>query len=200
MRRLSKKTVKSNVGRLEAIAGFSLLESLVIVVIVGILAAIAAPSWLGFMNQQRLGRATEEVVQVIRKAQAEAKRTGTYREARFNFAADPPQYAIVPVQASYTPAFSLAPFAIAQVRPWETLGRGNIAARTLRLTDNNPNGDSIIFSPKGEVVRTTLAPTNPAQLPYTVTISLYSRPNVKRCVRVESLLGAMSQGSNTQCP
>lgn len=190
---------------LPAIAGFTLLENLVVIVIVATLAAIAAPGWLGFMSQQRLARANDQVLIVIRKAQAEAKRTGTFREARFNFAVDPPQYAVLPVVTTLAPTLTLTPYSTAQLAtmtiPWETLGQGNIGTNTIRLTDNNPNGDSIIFSPKGEVVRRTLAASNPTTLPYIVRVSLYNRPNVRRCIRVETILGATSQGAGTtECP
>ena len=200
MRRTKVSPTRSS---LPAIAGFTLLENLVILVIVGTLAAIAAPGWLGFMSQQRLARSNEQVLQAVRKAQADAKRTGSYRELRFNFVADPPQYAVLPVVTSLTPTLTLSPVPAGQIpaHNWETLGQGNIGTNTIRLTDNNPNGDSIIFSPKGDVVRRTLATSNPTTLPYIVRVSLHNRPNVRRCIRVETILGATSQGSGTtECP
>jgi type II secretory pathway pseudopilin PulG len=50
-------------------AGFTLLENLTIVVILGILAAIAVPSWLGFQQRQRLANAVDMVVATLHEAQ-----------------------------------------------------------------------------------------------------------------------------------
>jgi prepilin-type N-terminal cleavage/methylation domain-containing protein len=54
--------------------GFTLLEVLVIALIVGILSAIAAPSWLAFINRQRVRTVNDRVLQSLRRAQSEAKR------------------------------------------------------------------------------------------------------------------------------
>lgn len=53
--------------------GFTLIEMLVTVAMVGVLSAIAIPSWLGFLQQQRLGASTDSVLQSIRAAQVQAK-------------------------------------------------------------------------------------------------------------------------------
>jgi type II secretory pathway pseudopilin PulG len=50
-------------------AGFTLLENLTIVVIVGILAAIAVPSWFGLQQRQRLSNALNMVVATLHEAQ-----------------------------------------------------------------------------------------------------------------------------------
>ncbi|MES1026478.1 hypothetical protein ABN584_26630 [Gloeocapsa sp. BRSZ] len=48
---------------------------LVAIAVAGILAAIATPSWLSFVQQQRLSAATDRVYQAVRTTQAEAKKT-----------------------------------------------------------------------------------------------------------------------------
>jgi type II secretory pathway pseudopilin PulG len=53
-------------------AGFTLLELLVIVVMVGVLAAIVAPSWLGFLNRQRVATVRSDLLQTIKQTQQDA--------------------------------------------------------------------------------------------------------------------------------
>ena len=54
-------------------AGFSLLELLVVLAIAGILAAIAAPSWIAFSGGARLGAANDAAARSLREAQARAR-------------------------------------------------------------------------------------------------------------------------------
>ena len=53
--------------------GFSLLEQIIILVIVGILSAIAAPGWNGFLQARELNVAQEQVQAGIKQAQHLAK-------------------------------------------------------------------------------------------------------------------------------
>lgn len=192
----------------QSTAGFTLIELLVIIVIVGVLFAIAAPGWLAFMNRQRLGRANEQIFQTIRTAQIEAKRTRTYREARFDNNSGSPRVAVLPLTASTSgtggqQVMTLTPLSNTQVNTWQNLGQGDVKSGTLTLTENNPNGSGIIFNPDGAVASQTQATTNPSlsSTPiFSVTLALTQSSSVKQCVQVQTLLGAISQASNASCP
>ncbi len=55
-------------------AGFTLLENLIIILIISLLSAVVAPTWLGFINRYRLTTATQQLQWAFKMAQTNAKR------------------------------------------------------------------------------------------------------------------------------
>ncbi|AFY74745.1 prepilin-type N-terminal cleavage/methylation domain-containing protein [Synechococcus sp. PCC 7502] len=53
--------------------GYTLLEILVVMTMIGILSAIAAPGWIGFLNNQSVRSANGKVYSAIAQAKSEAK-------------------------------------------------------------------------------------------------------------------------------
>lgn len=78
-------------------SGFTLLELLVVVILVAILAGIAAPGWLGYLNRQRLTRARNDLIQVLEQAQTDAQQQNSTRVVSIS-SSNPPQ-----VEVSSTP-------------------------------------------------------------------------------------------------
>ncbi len=62
-------------GSRRGAAGFTLLEMLVVLFMVSLLAAIAAPSWLGFADGYRLNNGLSAIVLGMRQAQTQAIHT-----------------------------------------------------------------------------------------------------------------------------
>ncbi|MEG4285229.1 type II secretion system protein [Microcoleus sp. A006_D1] len=173
--------------------GFTLLEVLIVVLILGIFASIAAPGWLGFINRQRVRTVNDRVLQTLRSAQSEAKRTKsdivvTFNNDKSTPAADPP-----------TVTFS---------RPLPTGGStqqlnggGEIKARQIELTHNAANlnpANSIVFNYQGNVneLPAPVAPATNKRLVVTVSALPSS---TKQCVIVETILGGMRTDEGAAC-
>ncbi|MDC0835925.1 hypothetical protein AY599_10500 [Leptolyngbya valderiana BDU 20041] len=81
-------------------AGFTIVELLVVIVMAGILAAIAAPGWLAFVNRQRINSTTDAALQIMRTAQSRAVTENRAWEASFREVDGQLQGAAHPVETS----------------------------------------------------------------------------------------------------
>ena len=196
--------------------GFTLLEVLVTVLVLGILSSIAAPSWLAFINNQRVRTVNDRVLQSLRSAQSEAKRTKRDVTVTFNYApnATPP---IDPPKIAFYPALATGGDALDPVLDKDIIDKGGskqklnaggeIKPGTIALLTNATTpGDadlplnSIIFDYQGNVKKLPPDPSDPKKTrAFVVTIS----PAVgggKKCVFVETILGGMRTDEGAACP
>lgn len=97
------KLPKSFNHHTEENAGFTLIEMLVVVLIIGILSAIAAPGWQAFLNKQQANKASDVIFSAIQSAQREAKREKkSYSVSFVNDSNNTPEFAIYPSSSSPT--------------------------------------------------------------------------------------------------
>jgi prepilin-type N-terminal cleavage/methylation domain-containing protein len=85
------------------ISGYTLLELLVVLAIIGILSAIAAPSWVSFLNTQRLNAAQSQIQQALQEAKSNAKRDKMTWQVSFRQQNNKAQWLIHP-QSNTIPA------------------------------------------------------------------------------------------------
>jgi type II secretory pathway pseudopilin PulG len=174
---------KNNASR-KGDKGYTILELLVIVIMLGVLASIAAPGWLGFINRQRVRTVNDRVFQSLRTAQSEAKRTKRDVTIVFN-AVDPPTVTI-------------------DGNTQQLNAQGEIKPGTITLTVNTPAAtippNSLTFDYQGNLTTGTT--------PFYVTVAPSgSAPNTsaKKCAIVQTLIGGMRTGegndpANGGCP
>lgn len=189
--------------------GFTLLELLVIVVIIGVLSAIIGPSWIGFVQRQRVNKANDTIVAALQEAQSQAKRTKRNYSVSFGINNNIPQVA---VYTGTTPT------------NWQDLGGGLEVKSERILLGTNLSGvntasdSSVSYDLTTPVTITydymgTLPDANFGTIPegseeapglkIVVAVPNATTPteasSVKRCVIVKTLLGSMLTEREEKC-
>lgn len=158
-------------------AGFTLAEGLIVVGLIGVLAAIATPSLMGFLNQRKINMTRDMVYQALRATQADAMQhrhdrrfSLRQRDGRIEWA-----------------SHSESVLAI-QVRTWQPLIDGVVLADVDNTLTKKDGIYYTRFDMYGNLRSKALGEQG------TVTVTMSGQRKTNRCVVVSTVLGAMRKG------
>ncbi len=154
-------------------AGFTLIEGLIVVVIVGLMAAIAAPSFFGFWQQRKINATQDMVYQALRSTQADAMQQR--HDRRFSIRERNGR-----IEWASHPETTLSSQAVA----WTPLVDGVIFADI----DNTMIRSGCTYYFKFDMHGNVKARVS------TVTFSTGGNQQMHRCVVVSTMIGAMRKG------
>jgi len=157
--------------------GFTLIETMTALFMIGILSAIAAPSWLGFINVHHLNIAQDQVYRAMREAQSQAKKEKLTYHASFREQNNIVQWAVH--AATIDPSNA----------QWNDLDA------SVKLDD-----ESTLEVSNG-VRRVPFDHLGTVKPPFRrITLSSKSGGTVKRCVFISTILGAMRTAKENPTP
>lgn len=174
--------------------GFTLLEVLVVVFMVGILAAIGIPSWLSMLNKSRLGRAQDGVALAISEGQSRARQRKTSWQVSFRQNGNDMLWAVHPVG---TPPEDNS-------NSWQHIGKDFNGQGMIRIDETRTNLAAanttappwnIQFNDRGELLDPEQANPNS---PQKITLVLQNG-GAYRCVMVQTLLGNVRKAEGDLC-
>lgn len=174
--------------------GFTLTELLVVLIIAGALAAIAAPGWLTFMNRQRVSTANKEVLQALRNAQTEAIAKRTTYGVLLNPGA-PTGPTITKFTAKGQDPTDVDDKAVISTDLLGELGANSDTTGLILTTIPDNVTNEYRFNFDGSVDQSFI-PVSTGDYVYKIQVE---KQGARRCVIVETLLGAMREGQGDDC-
>ena len=160
-------------------SGFTFIEMMTALLMIGILSAIAAPSWFALIKTQHLNIAQDQVYQAKRQAQSQAKKEKVKYQASFRTQNNILQWAVHEEKESdlNNPMIKWNDLDDSvQLDPNSTLELDN-GVRRVRFDDIGG-----VIPPLGKI-----------------TLSSKSGGTAKRCVIVSTILGAMRTAKDNSC-
>jgi len=159
-------------------AGYTLLEAIVVLAIIGILGAIAAPSVSHLANVRLLSSAQDQILQTMRRAQQEARNQRINHRASFREVDGVVQLSVHPSTAPSTDIV------------WDNLPQGvRIDTEATTFRRNSQGVYSIQFNYRGNVS---------GQLGR-MTVWRPHQAMPKRCVFASTLIGVLREEADRKC-
>lgn len=169
--------------------GLTLVEMIVVLMIAAVLALIAAPSWLSFMNSRRAEAGRDQVFQILRQAQSQAIQNRQVQVVNF----------VTPTNAIPIIKTSGVSQRLDGQMTDSNLNPKMMGLQVLNGASNSCSSDAqgcVVFDDRGNVKRDS---NTLGEEGIKVVITSPASTGSKRCVIVKTLLGAMQTGSGNEC-
>ncbi|MEO1506090.1 MAG: type II secretion system protein [Cyanobacteria bacterium J06633_23] len=158
--------------------GFTLLESLLVMFMLGVLSSAVVPGWVTFLEKWRLSDAQSKLYSAIRETQTNAQNN------RLNWQFSIRETSTGKVEWANHPQHKNPII-------WQSLGADAIDIDLADTTLDRRNGVYYVrFNYKGKLASRTR----------TITLTSSMAPSIKRCVVMSNRLGAMRQAQEQQTP
>ena len=172
-------------------AGFTMIEILIIILIIGIFSAIVAPSWLMFINNQRLKVSLDRAYSVMELARSNAKRDKISWQASFKQVGENVQLA---VHQANTPPAQVPAYQWKNLEPQIQIDTEETTV--LQVDENNQEKENgtirrVMFNYRGCPVSRSDHDCTLTSIRAKGTLTLY-HPNLRnsqRCIIISTLLG-----------
>lgn len=159
-------------------SGFTFIEVLIVIVIIGIATSLASSTWYGVLGRWEVTNAQQEAYQGIRQTQVNAQRNKSDW-----------QFSIHETSAGYVEWSSHVQDALPVV--WKTLGTKDLGIDADDTTLDSSKGNYYVrFNYKGRLASRTR----------TLTFVNEKVPNVKRCLVMSTLLGKVRLAQEHEKP
>lgn len=170
----TSRTFVSHTGEAKT-SGFTLAEVLVIISVLGVLTAIAAPSFIRFINRLRVKTVQGAVYQALQTVRNQARAQKVAYCATFGMKSEVPKFAIH--QSGSSPTL------------WESFNF-EIKSGQVTLFTIDAEEDRICFDYRG----------NTEHVYATVVMQIPDADDTRLCVEVENLLGTLRKDRGSNCP
>jgi prepilin-type N-terminal cleavage/methylation domain-containing protein len=181
-------------GAFRATAGFTLFEITIVTLIIGILSAIAAPSWISLVNRQHLNMAQEQIYRAMQEAKSSATLQKVTWQTSFQENNGVVQWAVHPAESgTFIPAGVKWNNLPATIQVYKDKNDKGKCETTLDQQSQNcsTNGPwrvqfNYIGNTNGQLGQLTLTTKN--------------NSNLKRCIYVSTLIGNIRMGKEHSKP
>jgi len=201
-RHISRKpfTTISSSSKVRHTAGYTIIEVLLVVSIIGIFSGIAVPAWIGFASRQELRAGANRVYWAMRTAQSEAKRQKIAVQASFREKDNRVQWAVhlatIPPDKLSDSAWESLPVGVQVDKGEDETTLRKVNPDTNSVTTAETNYYRALFNYKGCPVYNPTDECTQTSLQAKGRLGLKHKnlENAKRCVIVSTLIGVVRTG------